>query len=85
MGTLGGGVAYDHGTHLLDQISLVFGLPSKVTGYLGVQRLVDGNGPLDVCTVVLHYKSDIQATIKASAMSADTEQLHFLVCGDERS
>ncbi|KAJ5626372.1 NAD binding Rossmann fold oxidoreductase [Penicillium lagena] len=79
----GAGVIYDLGTHLIDQILFCFGLPSKVTGFLGTQRATNVDGPHDACTVLLHYDSGLLATVKASAVSSALEQLRFWVRGDK--
>lgn len=77
----GGGVIYDLGTHLIDQVLHCFGLPAKVTGFLSSQRAMDGQGPADACTVLLHYDSGLLVTLKASTVSPTLEQLRFLVRG----
>ena len=72
-GEPGTGVIYDLGTHLIDQALVLFGLPERVTGFLS---MLD-----DACTVLLHYRSGLLITLKASATSAETEQLRFWVRG----
>ncbi|PYI12533.1 oxidoreductase [Aspergillus sclerotiicarbonarius CBS 121057] len=82
----GSGAIYDLGTHLIDQVVVGFGLPCKVTGFLGVQRgLRDEGGPQDACTVLLHYESGLLVTVKASAVSPERAQLRFWVRGDKGS
>lgn len=82
--TPGAGVLYDLGTHLIDQILNIFGLPQSVTGFLSVQR-ESFSGPVDSCTVLLHYRSGLLATVKASALSAEAAQLRFWARGDRGS
>ncbi|KAF9888249.1 hypothetical protein FE257_008818 [Aspergillus nanangensis] len=81
----GGGVIYDLGTHLLDQVLHIFGLPARVTGILGSQRDNNARGPPDACTVLLHYDLGMLVTIKASAISAVVDQKRFFVRGDKGS
>jgi predicted dehydrogenase len=80
----GQGVAYDLGTHLIDQIVHAFGVPSAVTGFVSQQRDQGDQGREDACTILLHY-DNMLATVKASALSADREQLRFWVRGDRGS
>lgn len=49
-----GGVVYDLGTHLLDQVYVLFGMPKTVTGFFETQRN-DGDAEPDSITVVLAY------------------------------
>lgn len=81
----GGGVAYDLGVHLIDQVIVLYGLPTHVTGFLGRQRIGNESGPLDACTILLHYKNGPLVTVKASAVSAEEDQLRFLVRGTNGS
>ncbi|VUC25261.1 unnamed protein product [Clonostachys rosea] len=84
--TPGSGVIYDLGTHLLDQILHIYGLPSRVTGFLDRQRSgADPNGVFDACTILLHYDTGLLATVKASPLSADKNQLRFWVRGEKGS
>ncbi len=83
-GTLGmqhaGGVLYDLGTHLIDQVYLSFGLPVSVTAVFTNSRQ-DGAEEPDSITVLLRYRNDMLATVKAGVMSVETEQLRFWVRG----
>ncbi|KAL8787717.1 MAG: hypothetical protein Q9213_002037 [Squamulea squamosa] len=83
----GGGAIYDLGTHLIDQIVQLFGLPKKITAFLGSQRLEDDNpGVYDAsCTVLLHYHDGMMATVKVAVVSAEVEQLRFWVRGEKGS
>lgn len=85
--TPGNGVIYDLGSHLLDQIIHLYGLPQRVTGFLYTQR---GAGPAvenaeDSCTIHLHYADGLLATAKAGVVSPEAEQLRFWVRGTEGS
>lgn len=81
----GAGVIYDLGVHLIDQALVLFGLPRKISGFLMSQAPVNENGVADACTVLLHYDRGLLVTIKASAVSVDTEQLRFWVRGEQGS
>jgi predicted dehydrogenase len=80
----GGGALYDLGSHLIDQIHHFFGLPEKVTAFVGNQRRGVSGGPPDSCTVLLHY-SGLLATAKAGVVSCEEEQLRFWVRGTKGS
>jgi predicted dehydrogenase len=86
-GTLGmdhaGGVIYDLGTHLIDQIVVAFGMPKSVTGIFANQRGEGEGVEPDSITVVLQYKDGLVATAKAGIMSIDTAQLRYWVRGTE--
>jgi predicted dehydrogenase len=79
-----GGVLYDLGTHLLDQIVFAFGIPQAVTAIFTNQR-ADGAEEPDAITILLKYKDDLLATAKAGIMSVETEQLRFWVRGTQGS
>ena len=80
----GGGAIYDLGAHMIDQMVVLFGLPKKITAFLGSQRADNPGGYDDACAVMLHYEGMI-ATVKAAVVSAETEQLRFWVRGDKGS
>ncbi|KAF2095788.1 NAD binding Rossmann fold oxidoreductase [Rhizodiscina lignyota] len=76
----GQGVVYDLGSHLIDQVVNLFGMPKKITGFIHRQR----QPPTDLedsCTVLLHYNGML-AIVKASVMSLQLKQLRFKVRGD---
>ncbi|KAL8771436.1 MAG: hypothetical protein Q9209_003104 [Squamulea sp. 1 TL-2023] len=83
----GGGAIYDLGTHLIDQVVQLFGLPKKITAFLGSQRLETENpsGYDDACTVLMHYHDGMMATVKVAVVSAEVEQLRFWVRGEKGS
>ncbi|KAI4176763.1 MAG: hypothetical protein LQ348_005947 [Seirophora lacunosa] len=81
----GGGAIYDLGTHLLDQAILLFGLPRKLTAFLGSQRQGTDAGYEDSCTVLLHYDGGMLATLKVAVVSPEARQLRFWVRGERGS
>ncbi|KAI9830755.1 MAG: hypothetical protein M1819_005420 [Sarea resinae] len=80
----GGGAVFDLGTHLIDQVVVTFGLPKKITGFVGSQREGDTGGFEDSCTVLLHY-DQLMATVKAAVVSPEVAQLRYWVRGDKGS
>ncbi|KAI9746671.1 MAG: hypothetical protein M1818_000385 [Claussenomyces sp. TS43310] len=88
-GTLGmadaGGVLYDLGTHLVDQVLVAFGVPRAVTGFFAHERN-DGGPEPDAFTALLHYGPGAPlVTVKAGIMSAETAQLRYWVRGTKGS
>ena len=82
----GGGAAYDLGTHLIDQVMVSFGLPEKITGFVGSQRAHNPEDIEDSCTLLLHYDSKgLLATIKAGVVSPEVEQLRYWIRGEKGS
>ncbi|KAL8992045.1 MAG: hypothetical protein Q9169_007413 [Polycauliona sp. 2 TL-2023] len=79
----GGGAIYDLGAHLIDQIVQLFGLPKRITGFVGSQRENGGGegGYEDSCTVLMHYKGGMMATVKVAVVSMEERQLRFWVRG----
>lgn len=75
---------YDLGTHLIDQVYHAFGMPQRVTGFVGKQRRQVQRGSNDSFTVLLHYEGML-ATAKAGVVSAAVEQLRFWVRGTKGS
>src|SRR5215469_13139802 len=83
----GGGAIYDLGSHLLDQIVYLFGLPTAVTAFIGTQRTKENN-PTDYpeyFTVICHYPNGMSATAKGTCISPETEQLRYWVRGEKGS
>lgn len=81
------GSLYDLGTHLIDQVYHLFGMPRKVTAFVGTQRRgvkVEGNAP-DSHTVILHYDGPMLVTVKAGVVSPELEQLRYWVRGTKGS
>ncbi|KAK8154345.1 putative NAD binding Rossmann fold oxidoreductase [Phyllosticta citrichinensis] len=85
----GNGAIYDLGTHLLDQIVHLFGLPAKVTAFIWNQRAGAptgyDSGVGDSFTVLLHYADGLLATAKVGVLSAEQDQLRFWVRGEKGS
>ena len=81
----GGGGIYDLGTHLIDQVYVLFGLPDRITGFVGSQRERNPEGVDDSCTVLLHYDSGLLATVKAGVVSPEVNQLRYWVRGEKGS
>ena len=77
----GGGVIYDLGTHLIDQVVVAFGVPRRVTAIFQAQRQ-DGNEEPDAITVLLGYETGankgLLVTAKAGVISLETQQLTVL-------
>src|SRR5579871_2017115 len=83
----GSGAIYDLGSHLLDQIVYLFGLPTAVTAFIGTQRTKENN-PSDFpeyFTVICHYPNGLSATAKGTCISPETEQLRYWVRGEKGS
>lgn len=80
----GGGAIYDLGTHLIDQVVVLFGMPSQITGFIGSHRANNPGGYEDSCTVLLHYNGMV-ATVKATVVSPEVEQLRYWVRGEKGS
>lgn len=77
----GGGATYDLGAHLIDQTVQLFGLPKRITAFLGNQR--EGvSGSDDSFTVLMHYDGFL-ATAKAAVVSPQEKQLRFWVRGTQ--
>jgi predicted dehydrogenase len=84
----GHGAIYDLGTHLIDQVYVLFGKPERVTGFIGHQRRGEtaSDGAHDSCTVLLHYDDGkLLVTAKAGVVSPETEQLRFWARGTKGS
>ncbi|KAL8948432.1 MAG: hypothetical protein Q9222_005384 [Ikaeria aurantiellina] len=80
----GGGAVYDLGAHMIDQVVHVFGLPRRVTAFLGSQRMDNPNGYDDSCMVLMHYDG-MMAMVKAAVVSAEDKQMRFWVRGEKGS
>jgi predicted dehydrogenase len=82
----GTGAVYDLGTHLIDQVVHLFGMPQRVTGFVGSQREINTTGLEDSCTVLLHYDSQkLLVTVKAGVISPEVNQLRYWVRGEKGS
>ncbi|RMJ27982.1 hypothetical protein PHISP_01179 [Aspergillus sp. HF37] len=81
----GGSAIYDLGTHLIDQVVCLLGLPQRVTAFIGSQRAVNESGFEDSFTVLLHYRDGAMATLRAGVVSPEERQLRFWARGEEGS
>ncbi|TAQ87999.1 hypothetical protein B7494_g3673 [Chlorociboria aeruginascens] len=86
-GTLGmenaGGVLYDLGSHLIDQVYVLFGIPKNVFAVFRNERR-DGHDP-DTITVLMDYENGPLVTVKVAILSVEKEQLRFWVRGSKAS
>ena len=80
----GGGVVYDLGSHLMDQVVATYGLPKRITGFIGTQREGNTTGVDDSCTILLHYDG-LLATVKAGVVSPEGNQLRYWIRGTKGS
>ncbi|KAK4169043.1 hypothetical protein QBC43DRAFT_84555 [Cladorrhinum sp. PSN259] len=91
--TNGGGVLYDLGSHLLDQVFVLFGMPTGVTGKFVNQRegrIVNGDGTEDQepdsVTAVLSYRdTGLLVYVRAGVASVETKQPRFWIRGTKAS
>lgn len=79
----GGGVLYDLGTHLLDQIVLSFGVPKSVTAIFKNERGEGEGAEPDAVKVICQYDNGLSASANANVMAIDTAHLRFWVRGTE--
>ncbi|GAA5846589.1 hypothetical protein JCM3766R1_007123 [Sporobolomyces carnicolor] len=91
----GSGLAYDLGSHLIDQILSLFGPPSAVTGHLSNSRLIGNPSVPDSFRILLHYPPSSSSTsggsrqlpltaiAQSSSLSLVSPQQRFLVRGTE--
>lgn len=81
----GHGSIYDLGTHLIDQVYHTFGMPKRVTGFVGNQRRGVTGGSHDSHMAVLQYDGPLMVTVKAGIVSPEVEQLRYWVRGTKGS
>ncbi|KAA6411967.1 MAG: NAD binding Rossmann fold protein [Lasallia pustulata] len=81
---IGGTAGYDLGTHMTDQVVTLFGMPKRITAFIGAQREGRSASDEDSCTILLHYEG-MMATVKASVISPEVKQLRYWVRGDKGS
>ncbi|KAI9785318.1 MAG: hypothetical protein M1839_000335 [Geoglossum umbratile] len=79
----GSGAVYDLGSHLIDQAVVLFGMPTRITGFTGSQRTGGDGGVEDSCTILLHWANGALGTVKAGIVSLEVEQLRFWVRGEK--
>ncbi|KAH6850453.1 hypothetical protein B0I37DRAFT_352929 [Chaetomium sp. MPI-CAGE-AT-0009] len=89
----GGGVVFDLGTHLLDQVFVLFGMPSAVYGRFVKQREgrlvkgVDGEGdePDSVTAMLSYEETGLVVYVRIGVVSVESEQVRFWVRGSKGS
>lgn len=88
----GGGVIYDLGTHLLDQVFVLFGVPSTVSAKFVNQRegrLVSGASPEeepDSVTAILSYAdTGLIVHVRMAVISVEAKQPRYWVRGTKGS
>lgn len=83
--TPGNSVVYDLGSHLMDQVLHLFGVPQRITAFVGTQRENNHTGVADSCTILLHHSNGLLATAKAGVVSPEVQQLRYWVRGTKGS
>lgn len=78
-GDLGNGLLYDLGSHLIDQVLVLFGTPNSVTAFIHSQR--DNSEIVDNFEVLLHY-ADMKVTVK-SGMLVKEPLPKYILLGDQ--
>ncbi|MEO6232807.1 MAG: oxidoreductase [Ferruginibacter sp.] len=77
----GTGILYDLGSHLIDQVQVLFGLPDAITADLRTQR--KGGKAIDNFEVILHYPG-IKASVKAGMLVKES-LARFILLGKDGS
>ncbi|KAM0327591.1 hypothetical protein ACHAQA_005884 [Verticillium albo-atrum] len=80
----GGGVLFDLGSHLIDQVYSLFGTPAAVYGRLVDQRAgaLNTEDP-DSVHAVLSYASGLIVTVRAGVLSVEESQPRFWLRGSK--
>ncbi|KAK1753848.1 hypothetical protein QBC47DRAFT_385064 [Echria macrotheca] len=84
----GGGVLYDLGTHLLDQVFVLFGMPSAVSAKFVNQRegrIAAGEEPDSVSIVLTYAATGLLVFVRIGVISVETHQMRFWVRGTKGS
>ncbi|KAK3328047.1 hypothetical protein B0T19DRAFT_423538 [Cercophora scortea] len=88
----GGGALYDLGTHLLDQVFVLFGIPTTVSAKFVDQRegrLVTGVGadqqPDSVSAVLSYAATGMLVYVRLGVASVESKQIRFWVRGTKGS
>lgn len=87
----GTGLTYDLGSHLIDQVLVLFGRPAKVTAFIENVRGI-GSAEVDDCfTIVLHYPprpgrtghepTSFKAILRSHILSVRSAQTRYVVRG----
>jgi predicted dehydrogenase len=86
----GAGIIWDLGSHLIDQVVVLFGRPAKVTGFVQNLRGKGHASVGDEYTVLLHYPRGtagsaypLTVTVRTHPLSQRDPQLRFIVRGDK--
>jgi len=77
----GTGILYDLGSHLIDQVQILFGLPEAVSADLRIQR--KGAKAVDNFEVILHYPG-IKASVKGGMLVREPLP-RFILLGNDGS
>lgn len=77
----GGGILYDLGPHLIDQVLELFGLPDAITAHCKIMRKNSNN--IDFFDLLLHYPTHL-VNLHADLFSAGTNR-RFTLMGDKGS
>ncbi|MDE3183617.1 MAG: Gfo/Idh/MocA family oxidoreductase [Bacteroidota bacterium] len=77
----GTGILYDLGSHLIDQVQILFGLPEAVSADLRIQR--KGAKAIDNFEVIMHYPG-IKASIKGGMLVREPLP-RFILLGNDGS
>lgn len=88
----GGGVIYDLGSHLIDQVYVLFGMPNSVFAKFVSQRdgshaLVKGKEDIDPdsVTLLLSYDGGLLVHVRIGVLSAEARQPRFWIRGTKGS
>lgn len=85
----GGGVIYDLGTHLIDQVYTLFGMPETVYAKFANQREGKIGGEADIdpdsATVQLAYPNGMLALVRMACISQEKRQFRYWVRGTKGS
>jgi predicted dehydrogenase len=77
----GSGILYNLGSHMIDQVLVLFGKPQAVTGEMGIQR--PGGRIDDYYHLTLHYP-DLRVVLKSSYLVREASP-HYIVHGTQGS
>ncbi|KAH6889242.1 oxidoreductase [Thelonectria olida] len=78
----GGSLLHGLGTHIIDQMLVLFGSPSKITGFLQCHHQEDVE---DAFTVLFQYPGGLVVTLKSTLCSTENNQLRFWIRGKNGS
>jgi predicted dehydrogenase len=83
----GGGAIYDLGSHLIDQVYVLFGMPTTVYGKFINQRsgTIDFKDPDSITAILSYADTGLLAQIRIGVMSVEAQQLRFWVRGTKGS